>query len=391
MKDKKYLLNLIAIISVYVINGAGSFENAAVQTMVEAWPNLAPATIRLMVTLPSLTSTMVMMVIGQFVGKKLSFKNCLMLGSALILGGGTLPFFIHSNWYFVLLCRIFLGIGMGMLSIRSSMLMLSSKPEDTAKVIGYGAVIGSLVSALVSPISGQLTKLGWYYPFLMNAIVIIAMVMTMLFVQEPEKTIEKKKTTGKANIPMVMYMLLIAQFVLTMVLYPLLSGISTYLVELNLGDAGTAGLMLSLYTGSGIVTNLCLNQLQKIFKDKVLPIFLMMPVIGLALVLFTNNVILVAIGVFMSGMGFITFSSTVQLYAGAICDENTIVKVSPYLLAMTQFGVFLSSYYIDFTSNLGWFNVAMKNPYFICLAVYLIAAIIAFIYKNKIYPYNKEA
>ena len=37
MKNKTYLLNLIALISIYVINGAGSFENAAVQTMMEAW------------------------------------------------------------------------------------------------------------------------------------------------------------------------------------------------------------------------------------------------------------------------------------------------------------------------------------------------------------------
>lgn len=386
MNNKKYLLNLIAIISIYVINGAGSFENAAVQTMVEAWPNLAPATIRLMVTLPSLTSTMVMMLIGQFVGKKISFKNCLLLGSTLLLVGGCTPFFIHSNWYFVLLCRVVLGLGMGMLSIRSSMLMLSSKPEDTAKVIGFGAVIGSLFSALVSPISGKLAGLGWYYPFLMNGVVMIGIVMTLLFVQEPEKTMEKKKVTGKANIPIIMYVLLAAQFVLTMVLYPLLSGISTYLVELNLGDASTAGLMLSLYTGSGVVTNLCLHQLQTTFKDKVLPIFLMLPVIGLVLILFTHNVYLIALGVFMSGMGFITFSSTVQLYAGKICDENTIVKVSPYLLAMTQFGVFLSSYYIDFTAKLGWFDVEMKNPFFICLVCYLVASVVAYLFKNKIYP-----
>ena len=390
MKNKTYLLNLIALISINVISGAGSFENAAVQTMVEAWPNLTPATIRLMITLPSLTSTMIMMVIGHFVGKKISFKNTLLLGSTLILTGGVLPFFIHTNWYFILACRIVLGLGMGMLSIRSSMLMLSAKPEDTARFIGLGAVIGSLVSAAIAPITGTLTKLGWYYPFLTNGIIIIALIMILCFVQEPEKTLEKKKVSGKAKIPTLMYILLFAQYILTLVLYPLLSGISTYLVELNLGDASVAGMMLSLYTGSGIVTNLCLKQLQKTFKAYVLPFFLLLPAIGLTLVLFTHNIILVAIGVFISGMGFITFSSTVQLYAGAICDENTIVKVSPYLLAMTQFGVFLSSYFIDFTSKLHWFNIEMQNPYFICLIIYLGSAIIAFIYRNKIYPYNSN-
>ena len=390
MNKKIYILNLIAIICVNVINGAGSFENAAVQTMVEAWPSLAPATIRLMVTLPSLTSTMVMMMIGQVVGKKISFKQTLIIGSLLILTGGCLPFFIHHNWYFILVCRIVLGLGMGMLSIRSSMLMLSANPEDVAKVIGFSAVIGSLVSASIAPITGKLTQLGWYYPFLTNGIAIIGLIMVLLFAKEPQRTLEKKKVERKANIPMLMYVFLAAQFVLTMVLYPLLSGISTYLSELNIGDASTAGWMLSLYTGSGMVTNLCLHQLQKLFKSNVLPFFLSLPAMGLALVLFSNNVMLIAIGVFMSGMGFITYSSTVQLYVGAICDEQTIVKISPFLLAMTQFGVFLSSYYIDFTSKLGWYAVEMKNPYIICLVIYAIAAIISFVLKNKIYPYTSE-
>ena len=176
-----------------------------------------------------------------------------------------------------------------------------------------------------------------------------------------------------------------------MVLYPLLSGISTYLKELNIGDASTAGWMLALYTGSAIVTNLFLGQIHRFFKDKLLGFFSFIPVAGLALVIFPDNIYCIAAGIFLSGVGCMTISSAVQVYAKGFCDEATLVKVSPYLLAMGQLGMFLSSYFIEFSSKLGWFEVSMKNPYMICLIVYFVNGIISIIFKDKFYPFKEEA
>ena len=266
---RQYLLQIITIMSVYVCNGCGSLENAAVQTMVEAWPHLAPSTIRLMVTLPSFTGMIVMTLIGQFVGKKISFRNCLQIGSLLTVVSGVLPFFIHSNWTFILACRIFLGIGMGMLSIRSSMIILVSKPEDQARFVGYCAVVGSLASAVLAPISGKLAAINWYYPFLVNLVVSIAVVMVFLFAEEPTKVVVQKTESQQTKnvIPRIVIILILFQFLLTMMLYPLLSGLSTYLVSTGLGNAGTAGWLISLYTGAGIFSNLCLYYYHKIYKN----------------------------------------------------------------------------------------------------------------------------
>lgn len=392
MNSKSYKLNILAILSINMTNACGTLENAALQTMMETWPNLSSTTIRLLVTLPGLVSMLVMSVIGLWVGKKIKFKTCIFLGVFLILFGGLVPFFIHTNWYFILACRILLGLGIGLLSIRSSLLILSANAVSLARYIGWGAALGSITSALLSPIVGWLTNLGWYYPFLVNAIGLVTAILVLLFLKEPEvKKQNTQKTKEKVKIPSIMYVFLGNHLLLTMTLYPLLSGLSTYLSEIQLGDASMAGWMLSFYTVAGILSNLLLKQFQTIFKDKFLPFLLVLPVLGLGLVLFSGNVVLITLGIFLSGMGYITYMSSVQLYAGIFCDEQTIIKVSPLLLGMIQLGIFLSSYYIDISSQIGWLNTPMQNPYFICLMVYLVVSILAFIFKKQLYPYNKEA
>ena len=38
--NHKIILNYIAILAVFIFSGAGTFMNAAVQTMIESWPQI---------------------------------------------------------------------------------------------------------------------------------------------------------------------------------------------------------------------------------------------------------------------------------------------------------------------------------------------------------------
>ncbi len=386
MKNKTYLLNIVAIMSLFILGGCGTYENPAVQTMIEAWPNIPTSTIRMIITLPSLTSTIAMVIAGQIVGKKLTYRTCIITGGILALVSGLLPFFIHPSWYFILGTRIFLGLGVGMMSIKSSLLILSVHKDELAKMIGYSSVFGSICSALISPVVGKICSLGWHYSFLANGLVLVSLILVILFVKEPEYHQETKHIESKGALPSIMSLFFVVQFIATLVLYPLLSGISSYFAELQIGSATVAGFMLSIYTASGALSNFFLDRLQKRFKRNLLTIFLLMPFIGGLLVLYTRNIVLIGIGVFLSGMGFITMSSSLQVYAGLFCDEGSVPKASTLLMACTQAGVFLSSYYIDVTVGFHFYDVEMMNPYFICIITYAILAIISFILRNKTYP-----
>ena len=127
MTQKKQLkiTNYAAILSIFLFSGAGSFMNAAVQTMMDAWPELSATTVRLVTSLPSLISLPITIFIGSIAGKKLSYRFCAILGTALIAIAGVAPFFLHSNWMMILFFRALVGIGVGFVAMRNSLIIKS--------------------------------------------------------------------------------------------------------------------------------------------------------------------------------------------------------------------------------------------------------------------------
>lgn len=97
MTNKNKILNYIAIIAMFTTAAGGTLENSAIQSFIEAWPNISTATIRLMITLPSLVSMFVMMFIGKVVGTKVSYRLVAIAGFGCMLIGGVIPFFIHPS------------------------------------------------------------------------------------------------------------------------------------------------------------------------------------------------------------------------------------------------------------------------------------------------------
>ena len=82
MTQKKQLtiMNYAAILSIFLFSGAGSFMNAAVQTMMDAWPELSATTVRLVTSLPSLLSLPITVLIGGIAAKPSflrHFRSCI--------------------------------------------------------------------------------------------------------------------------------------------------------------------------------------------------------------------------------------------------------------------------------------------------------------------------
>lgn len=386
MTKYKTYLNYAAIISMFITGAMGTLENSAIQTIIEAWPHISSATIRLMITLPSLVSMLVMVGIGRFVGTKVSYRTVSITGFLCVLIGGLVPFFIHQNWTFILVCRALLGIGVGLFSVRNPLLMRTVKQSELAKFIGIGGVIGSLCSVIINPIVGFLTTLGWNYAFLSNLLVLIPGLLSLLFLQEPPILEVETKQTTKSKLPTTIYFYIFIQFIATMVLYPMLSGISSYLTEIDIASPTVAGYMLSIYTAGGIVSNLLLSKLQLLLKDKLLWLALSLPMLGCLLVIFSQNIILIALGIFMSGTGFTLAFSTLQVYTGLVCDDQNIAQASLLILAINQLGVFLSSYFIEITAHLPIFELAMKNTYLACAFSYFVILTIVVVFRKTITP-----
>lgn len=389
MSKKMITLNYIAILLLFSTMGAGTFENPALQTIMNAFPDISESSIRMMITLPCLSSMITMLCIGPFAGTLLSYKNMILIGLITIFVCGILPFLIHLPWIMILVSRMTLGIGVGFCSIRNALLIKSVPQNKISQFIGYGNVIASFTVVLLSPIVGSLSHYGWQYAFLCNSFAFICFILAFFFIKEPDN-IEKSKTDkqqvmSKDKIPYIVYGYMIIQLIATCILYPLLSGISSLLSEININDATIAGYMISLYTCGGVLSNFLLPRTEKILQKNAISYSCLMTALGNSLIIFSHHLLLVGLGIFLSGFHFSIISSLLQVYNGKMSQSYLVARTSTLILATNQLGIFLSSYFIDLTSHLNLLTIPIKNVYFSTMIIFICLGIVCFIKRNSIY------
>ena len=164
-----FYLNVIAVITLFIYGSAGGYESAAIQTCIEAWPGETAVGIRMMLTVPAIVQAVVMLAAGPLYGKKIAYRPAGIIGLALVAVGGTLPAFYAPTWPFVLICRgIGIGVGAGLLSMRTALLIKIVPNEDRGKWIGIASACASLLSMVFMPVAGMLAQIRWNYCFLVN-------------------------------------------------------------------------------------------------------------------------------------------------------------------------------------------------------------------------------
>lgn len=406
MTQKKQLtiMNYVAILSIFLFSGAGSFMNAAVQTMMDAWPEYSASTIRLVTSLPSLLSIPITILIGGIAGKKLSHRFCAIFGTALILLAGIAPCFFTSSWILILVFRAVVGIGVGFVAMRNSLIIQTVPEEKQASIIGYGSALMNAGGMLAGPVVGILAGFGWNYSFLFDLLAVIPVLFMIFYLKESDSIssddLDPAETanfsydfdpaenicssgncsSGRKNNWRVYYYV-IMQFICTMALYPLLSGMSSYMSSHHIGSAFTAGMTNSIYCLAGVLINLILKQLLKILKQYMLPMMCFIFSIGMGIIVFCPSVPMIMIGAILAGITFNTMMSVFQLYNGKTASPQTVTFFSTLLIAALSLGNFISVYFIELCHMIFQRSTDIESTYFGSMICYLIMGILALIVK----------
>ena len=389
-RNKMTMLNYIAVLSIFLFSGAGTFMNAAVQTMIDAWPNVPVSTVRMVVSLPPLIALPVILYVGTAVGNKLSYRFCAIVGTASVVVAGVAPYFFYSNWGLVLAFRALLGAGVGLLGIRNS-LVLASVPEDKrASYIGYGTVLFNGSAMLANLVVGVLADYSWRHPFLFDGLAIIPLVIMIFFLKEPEKVDRTSKkgnaagTTveaGKERTSWRIYYYYAMQVVTTAALYPLLSGLSTYIAGNKIGSVLVVGTILAVYQLAGALSNMVLNPIQKFFKQYTIGVMCILVAVGTALILFVPKIPVIFVGAALAGIGWNIMVSMFQVYNGQVASPQKMAFSSTVLVAMMRLGIFASTYFLTVCHSVFHRSTDAESAFIGCLIIYVILTVIAFVCK----------
>ncbi len=207
------------------------------------------------------------LVVGAFVGKKVSYRTSAIVATVMFTVFGSLPFFWQSiPWGALLLSRMFFGFGMGCFNPLTQSILTRMIKSETSRAawIGICNIFFSAGASLGSLICGALALAGWQTAYLFYAFCIIAVIACIIFVRdknivgEDEADAERIEaeasggTQAKRSIPRVAW-----AFIILFVFCTILTTSFFNYVGIAMAESGAntllVGTVLTVFTIAGIV------------------------------------------------------------------------------------------------------------------------------------------
>ena len=346
-------VSIMATIAVFCTFGLAMGSNAinpAMQTIIQHWAPMGVdvLTVRLMNTVPSLVVVFATILAGWLVGKYVSYRVMAIAGFAIFTIFGTLPAIFNDNFTFILVCRAFLGLGMGLVSpLGAALCFKFYDHQKAAAYVGYGAIVKNFVSIVMVAIAGVLCVMAWELTFYVYLIGIVGLVWVIMFMPEPAP-VEQPHAAGeklKRHIDSYVVIGSITMFVMMIVQFVVQISLSTWFDMLGVGGPGESAAALNFYTAAGIVASLLFGVMNKRIRRWVIPIGLLVGGIGGILVRIGASLPVLTAGVACVGFGFMLVTPAFVSGIGKRLDPASQALGTSIMLASINIGAFLNAYY----------------------------------------------
>lgn len=390
MKQKTSMSAAKAFLIVFGLSfmyGSTVFLNPAMQLLIEAFPNESTASVRMISSLSSIFGVIVSLGLTSIFGSKLKHKPVAIAGALLTIIGGAGPFFFgNTTLQGMYTWRVIYGIGIGCVTVKNATIRrLFTNLSESAKYLGVSMAVVNVTAFTGQIISGFLADIDWKYCFLLNALGVIPLIINTLVLQEPEPeepaAANTRQPRGKLDPRAFLYMAMMV--ISTLWLNPVLSGTATLISERNLGTAAIAGTVVSMYTLGNAITSSFFGAIYKKMQKYGYPICTVGVVIGLALMVFGQNIFVIGLGVFCCGAFSNVKRCFLMQWAGDVCEGAAKTFASTMLMTGLSFGSFLSVYWITISdilcSGLTMFQTEITRSYALGCVLFIITSVIFFI------------
>jgi len=193
--ENRMLKPTILSISLLTIMAAAAIS-PALGKISQAFPDVDMTTIKLILTLPCLIVIPISLLSG-WLTSRMSKKLIVLIGLVVYFIAGASGGFAR-NITDLLISRGILGIGVGLIMPISTTLIIDFfDGQARNKMMGLSSTISSLGGILFQTTSGWLAVMSWRYSFGVYSLSLIAVLLTLLFLPEPPRKQEQKKSKIK--------------------------------------------------------------------------------------------------------------------------------------------------------------------------------------------------
>lgn len=293
-----------------------------------------------MLTLPALVIILSSLITGLIAGK-MPKRTLLFIGLVLYAIGGIGAGFCRS-FSAILLFRAILGFGAGITNTFSTALISSFYDgEERTRLVGNSTLVSHSVAVLAPLLAGWLARFSWRYAFGIYAAALIVLYITFFWLPEPEK-VHREVLRGKETVNNMVYIIAFnaSLFMLTFYIFP--TGIAHLMDAHGFGESQVAGLAASLSTLAAALVNIFFTRVMKFFKKYVWALAIGLLAAGFFLIAYTHHILLVFMGIYISGTGTGILFPAIMLRATQYAPKNDASRSVSLVVAGSNLGQFLS-------------------------------------------------
>ena len=299
------------------------------------------AQIQTVMGMTNLVSPLTSIVVAFLINRgKATKKGAVVLGLLLLSLTGLLALLQHTQYWNLFALSIFLGLSTGCFMTNAFGLMFDNfEDEFRQKVAGYQTSMINLGGILFSLVGGVLATVMWYGGYLLLLaglpIAILALI-TVPYYKSPSAKITGEYTEKSKLNPRVFYYAAIT-FLFMMFYNVGGANISTHIEQL--GNSATAGILVAVQMGGGVVSGIFFGRLSERLKDMVLVLACTFLFIGYLLIgVFASSLVVIGIGVFIAGMSMSLFLPRCVYMASTLVDSSNSATATVIVTSVAPSG-----------------------------------------------------
>lgn len=277
-------------------------------------------------------------VVFSALANKVPRKFIALAAPALIAIGGLLPVVVPGGLPFLLVCSGILGLGVGMVTNTSNLLITDLIPADKQEAMMAQNVIFVNVGSIIMTVGGgMLSAGGWRNNYLVYLVAVPVLLLILLCIPMYRPNLEQKDAPAstdaapRSSIGVAAVLAGIAILLYNGVYSTFPNNISLILTSTGIGDSTLAGMVTAAGTVGGIIAGITLGHVVKYFQRASLAVGL--GVMGIAMVVlgFAGSLPVVIVAAL-----FIGFALSIGF---AQCPFVIAIGTSPNLVPLAM-GIF---------------------------------------------------
>lgn len=265
MTKKRGFLFKLTLLSISLLLTSANAISMTIPMIQANFPDISQTTIESLVTVPSFTM-MIFVLLSGFISSKIGSKKTVMLGLLLSLVGGVFPLFTQ-NFTLIYLSRFIFGAGLGCYnSLAVSLINDFYEGDEKQALIGFQSAAQSLGSSFATFLAGILATVNWHYAFAVYLLALPLLILFQFVVPETQGASQQtKKTKQQINLPTFFYAAgLFALLAMVMVVF---TKVGSLVSEQQMAHANFLGTALSLMTLAGFISGLVYGKFFQIFRQ----------------------------------------------------------------------------------------------------------------------------